>query len=233
MNEETPHSPVTLRRRRLRRLLGGCVALIVLVAAALSWLFTAESGLRTLLGAAESFSGGALRAEGIDGTLRGPFSVARLTLDLPDVKLELSGLSCDWQPSELFARKLAVTRLRVEQADVFLRESPPSSEPLTLPSTLRLPLDVELTALEIDRLKLVNHGADTAGESDPAPLLTLSEGRLSLTGDAARFHLRQLPQLDLFYYAPLALGLSAVLRFRVLEREIGRAACRERVPVRV
>jgi translocation and assembly module TamB len=194
MNEETPHSPVTLRRRRLRRLLVGCVVLIALAAALFAWLFTSESGLRTLLGTAEVFSGGVLRAEGIDGTLRGPFSVARLTVDLPEVKVELSGLTCDWQPSGLFARKFVVTRLRIEQADVFLQESqtPPSSEPLTLPESLRLPLDVELVALEIDRLKLVGHTSDAVFDGDPAPLLTLSEGRLSLTGDATRFHLRQL-----------------------------------------
>jgi translocation and assembly module TamB len=153
-------------------------------------------------------------------------------VDLPEVKVELSGLTCDWQPSQLFARKFAVTRLRVEHADVFLQESqtPPSSEPLTLPSTLRLPLDVELTALEIGRLKLVNHGADAAGESDLAPLLTLSEGRLSLTGDATRFHLRQLaatlPQgrveieAELGTAAPYALRASGQLEGEEFSAEL-------------
>jgi len=228
MNEKAPHSPVTTRRRRLRRLLGVCAALIVLATAVSTWVFTTESGLRTLLGAAEYFSGGVLRSEGIDGVLRGPFSVARLTLDLPVVKVELSGLTCDWQPSELFARKLAVTRLRIEQADVFLRESPPSSEPFALPESLRLPFDVELTALEIDRLKLVGHGADDV--IDPAPLLTLSEGRLSLAGDAARFHLRQLaatlPQghveieAELGTMAPYALRASGQLEGEEFSAEL-------------
>jgi len=188
MHKETPHSPVISHWRRLRRLLGGCVVLLALVAAVSAWFFTTESGLRTLMGVAGGVSGGTLRVEGIDGTLRGPFSVSRLTLDLPEAKLELSGLTCDWQPSALLARKLAVNRLRIERVDVFLRESPPSSEPLTLPESLRLPLDVELAALEIGRLKLVGH--DAALDADP--VFTLSEGRLSLTGEATRFHLRQL-----------------------------------------
>ena len=175
-------SPAVPRRKRR----WGCVVLIALVAGAFTWLFTTESGLRVLIGTAARFSGGVLHAESIEGSLQGPFSVARLTLDLPDAKLELSGLACEWQPSALFARKLAVTRLRVEQADIFLRESQTPSEPLTLPESLRLPLDVDLSVLEIDRLKLVGHDADAA------PLLVLSEGRLSLAGDAARLHLRQL-----------------------------------------
>ncbi|MCL2590169.1 MAG: translocation/assembly module TamB domain-containing protein [Betaproteobacteria bacterium] len=193
MDGEAPrHSPAP-RRKRLRRLLWGAAALLVFVMGAFAWLFATESGLRALIGTVERFSGGAVHAEGVEGTLRGSFSVARLTLDLPKVKLELSGLACDWQPSALFARKLAITRLRAEQADVFLQETQtPPPEPLALPKSLRLPLDIDLAALEIDRLKLLGHGADTAGESDAAPLFVLSEGRLSLAGDAARFQLRQL-----------------------------------------
>ncbi|MCL2644620.1 MAG: translocation/assembly module TamB domain-containing protein [Betaproteobacteria bacterium] len=175
------------RWRRLRHLLLGFAILTVLAVGAFSWLFTTESGLRALVGTAERFSGGMLHAEGIEGTLHGSFSVARLNLDLPEAKVELSGLAFDWQPSALFARKFAVTRLRVEQADIFLRETPPSSEPLALPESLRLPLDVDIAVLEIDRLKLFGHDAD-----DDAPMLVLSEGRLSLAGDATRFRLRQL-----------------------------------------
>ncbi|MCL2875978.1 MAG: translocation/assembly module TamB domain-containing protein [Betaproteobacteria bacterium] len=192
MSEGAPHPPVIPHRKRLRRLLWGCVILIVFAVSGFTWIFTTESGLRALIDTVARFSGGALHAEGIEGTLHGSFSVARLSLELPKAKLALSGLACDWQPSALLDRKFALIRLRIEQADVFLRESPPSSEPPTLPESLRLPLDIDLAALEIGRLKLVGHSADTAGESDAAPLFVLSEGRLSLAGDATQFHLRQL-----------------------------------------
>ena len=236
MNEKEPPPPVTSRWRRLRRLLGGCIGLIVLAAAVLAglsaWLFTTESGLRTLVSAAGYFSGGVLRTEGVDGTLRGPFSVTSLTLDLPNAKLELSGLSGDWQLSELFDRKFVVTRLRVEQVNVFLRESqtPPSSEPLALPESLRLPLAIDLATLEIDRLKLVNHSAEAAKENNSAPLLVLSEGRLSLAGDAERFHLRQLAAVlpqghlqvegELSTTAPYALRASGQLENKEFSAQI-------------
>jgi translocation and assembly module TamB len=172
--------------------LAGGVFLLVFVVAVTAWLFSTESGLRTLASVATHFTGGILRFEGIEGTLRGPFSVSRLTLDLTEAKVELAGLSCDWQPSGLFGRKLAVTRLRVEQADVFLRESQTGSEPLSLPESLRLPLDIDLAAMEIGQLRLFNPDTESSDESDTSPLLVLSEGRLSLTTDAERLHLRQL-----------------------------------------
>ena len=214
--EMAPPSAAPHQKRRW-----GVAILIALATSTFAWLVATESGLQALIGAAERFSGGTLRIEGIEGTLHGSFSAMRLVLDLPTAKIELSGLVCDWQPSALFVRKLAITRLRVAQADIFLRESPPSSEPLALPESLRLPLDIDFNVLEIERLKLVGHGADTSGENNIAPLLVLSEGRLSLVGDAARFHLRQLtatlPQgqveieAELGTSAPYALHASARL----------------------
>jgi translocation and assembly module TamB len=176
----------------LLRLLAGVGILFVLAGAMTAWLFSTESGLRALAGVAAHLSGGMVRAEGIKGTLRGPFSVSRLTVDLPEAKIELAGLACDWQPSALFARKLTVTRLQIEEADIFLRESQTPSEPLRLPENLRLPLDIDLAAMEVGRLKLVGHDPEPGNESNIAPLFVLTEGRLSLGADAMRFHLRQL-----------------------------------------
>jgi translocation and assembly module TamB len=212
----------------LRWLLAGGGVLLVFAIAMTAWFFTStESGLRTLLGVATRLSGGILRVEGVEGTLRGgSFSVSRLTLDLPDAKIELAGLSCDWQPSDLFSRKLAVTRLRIFDADVFLRESQTPSEPLSLPENLRLPLDIDLAALEIGRLKLFGHGS----EATDAPLFVLTQARLSLGADATRFHLRQLaatlPQGradvegELATLAPHTLRLNGQFEGTVADEEI-------------
>jgi translocation and assembly module TamB len=194
MNGDASHFPDTLRRKRLRWLLKAGGILFVLAALATTmtvWLFNAESGLRVVLGVATHLSGGMLRAEGVEGTLRGPFSVSRLTLDLPEAKIEFSGLACDWQPSDLFSRKLAITRLRIEEVDVFLQESETPSEPLSLPESLRLPLDVNLAAMEIGRFRLIGHDPEPAN-TNAAPLFVLTDARLSLIADATRFHLQKL-----------------------------------------
>ncbi|MDR2926009.1 MAG: translocation/assembly module TamB domain-containing protein [Azoarcus sp.] len=189
MNGKEPLSFAVTRRRRLRRLLGGGAAFLVLAAMALVWLFMTQTGLRAFAAVAARSSGGALRVEGIEGALHGPFSAKRLGLDLPAARLELSGLSFEWRPAALFSRKLALTRIRIEEAGVFLRKSEDApSEPLKFPKNLRLPLDVELTALEIGRVNVVPHDAPPAA----APLFVLLEGSLSLAADAERFHLRRL-----------------------------------------
>jgi translocation and assembly module TamB len=224
-----PPFPDTPRRRRLLLAGGGILFVFVFAAAMTAWLFSTESGLRTLTGVVAHLSGSMVRAEGVEGTLRGPFSVSRLTLDLPEAKIELAGLTCDWQPSALFARKLTVTRLRIEATDVFLRESQTPSEPLSLPENLRLPLAVDLAAVEIGRLKLVGHDPEPGNESNIAPLFVLSEARFSLGADARRFHLRQLaaslPQGsveaegELGTLAPYSLRVSGQLEGIVADEE--------------
>lgn len=189
MNGKAPHSLSATCRKRLRRLSAGCAVLLVLAAIALAWLFMTEAGLRALAGSASRFSGGALRVEGVKGALRGAFSAKRLSLDLPAARLEFSGLSCNWLPSALFSRKLVLTRIKIEEARVFLRKSETTrSKPFGFPENLRLPFDVDLAALEIGRVNFVAHGV----KADAVPVFVLLESRLSLAADARRFHLRRL-----------------------------------------
>ncbi|MDR1062501.1 MAG: translocation/assembly module TamB domain-containing protein [Azoarcus sp.] len=175
-------------RRWFRRLGFFLATAAALVCAALAWLFAAESGLRTLADAAVYFSDGALRVEGARGALRGPLAFSRLTLDLPEARIELTGIALDWRPTALFSR-VAIDRLRVERADVFLKDAPPSPEPLALPESLRLPFAFDL-ALEAGAVAIHGANADSAG--DAPPVFALDESRLSLSGEPSRFLLRQL-----------------------------------------
>ncbi|MDR0701640.1 MAG: translocation/assembly module TamB domain-containing protein [Azoarcus sp.] len=180
-----PHLP-HYGRRWLRRLALCLVVVIALVCATLVWLFAAESGLRTLAGAAARFSDGSLHVEGASGALRGPLALSRLTLDLPDARIELHGVALDWRS---FFPRIAVDRLRVARVDVFLKNAPPSPEPPALPESLRLPFAFDL-ALEIGTATI--RSADADNIRDAAPLFTLRESRLSLSGEASRLLLRRL-----------------------------------------
>ncbi|MDR1463567.1 MAG: hypothetical protein LBI68_10650, partial [Azoarcus sp.] len=175
-------------RRWLRRLAFFLVIAAALACTAFVWLFAAESGLQTLVGAAAYFSGGALQAEDVRGALRGPLAFSRLTLDLPEARIELTGIALDWQPAALFSR-IAIDRLRAERVDVFLKDVPPSPEPLALPESLRLPFDFDL-ALESGTVTIYSANANNA--SDAQPVFSLRESRLSLSGESSRFILRQL-----------------------------------------
>ncbi|MDR2093217.1 MAG: translocation/assembly module TamB domain-containing protein [Azoarcus sp.] len=173
-------------RRWLRRLALSLVIATVLAGTTLAWLFSAESGLRTLAEAAGRFSGGALRIEGTSGALRGPLAFSRLTLDLPEARIELGDVALDWQS---FFPCIAVDRLRVAQVDVFLKNAPPSPEPPALPESLRLPFAFDLV-LEVGAAAI--HSADADNAADAPPVFALRESRLSLSGEASRLLLRHL-----------------------------------------
>ncbi|GHT82726.1 DUF490 domain-containing protein [Betaproteobacteria bacterium] len=186
--------PQKKRHRLARRLFACCGIAAVLLCALAGWLFVSAAGLRALVAVGERVSGGVLRAEGVSGSLGGPLGFARLTVDLPEVRVELEGVALDWQPVALWGGKLAVTRLRVEGVGVFLQEtglvSAESSAPLAAPARLRLPLDFELATVEVGGVGV--YGADLAQRGNEALLLALSESRLSMSGDGARFKLREL-----------------------------------------
>ncbi|MDR3214367.1 MAG: translocation/assembly module TamB domain-containing protein [Azoarcus sp.] len=185
--------PLPLRVHRRRRLLVVFVAVfavvVVAVCAALGWLTVTEAGLRTLTRATHYFSGGALRIEGAQGALRGPLALSRLSLDLPQAKIEIAEIALDWRPLALWGRHVAVDRLRVKRVDVFLKDTPPSSsEPPVLPESLRLPLDFDL-ALEVGTVEI--HDAQRS-KNDDVPVLVLRNSALSLHGESSRFLLRRL-----------------------------------------
>jgi hypothetical protein len=147
-------TPTKKRRRLALRLLAGFGIVAALLCALAGWLLVSESGLRALVAVGEGFSGGVFRAEGVTGSLRGPVGVARLTVELPGVKVEASGVSLDWQVGALLRGRLAVNRLRVGRVGVFLKDSasPPAgaTAPLAPPENLRLPLDFDLATVEVD-----------------------------------------------------------------------------------
>jgi translocation and assembly module TamB len=177
------------KRHRLARRFGIVVVLLCTLA---GWLLFSASGLRALVAVGEGASGGVLRAEGVSGSLRGPLGLARLTVDLPKVKVELTGVALDWQFGALFRRKLAVTRLHADKAGVFLKDSPPAEPPVprTPPQNLRLPFDFDLAKVEVGGVEI--YGADFDKKGNAALMLALRASSLALSGDASRFNLRQL-----------------------------------------
>ncbi|MDR0635422.1 MAG: hypothetical protein LBF91_10655, partial [Azoarcus sp.] len=180
-------APPSPARRRWR--LPAALALAsITVCAALAWLLATGSGLRTLAAVAPYLSGGAVRAEGVSGALRGPFAFSRLTLDLPAAKIEMDDIALDWRPSALLSH-LAIDRLRVARIAVFLKDTPPSPTPPALPESLRPPFAFALAA-EIGALEI--HGADADEADGAAPVFVLREGHLTLDGTSARLSLNQL-----------------------------------------
>ncbi len=128
----------------------GLLALLPILAAATVWLAGSETALRFLARQAASLSGGKLVAAGIHGTLYGPLRIERLHLENEEKRFELTDLRLDWSPRELWRHHLNIGQFDLRELRV--SELKPSTEPPTLPDSLRLPLSLSLPSARIGRV---------------------------------------------------------------------------------
>lgn len=180
----TPAAPATPARRR-RPLVRLAAALLALAAAVLlglaggaAWLWRQPAALPWLLARVPG-----LAVQGVQGTL----AEGRLRIDALDWQLPgqagrlrlgavaVDGLALRWHPRP--GSWLALQAQRVQAARLDFDSGPPSTTPLAPPATLRLPLDLAVDALAIDRLRI-----------DALPLLQGLRARLTLGADQGARH---------------------------------------------
>ncbi|WP_354682096.1 translocation/assembly module TamB domain-containing protein [Cupriavidus necator] len=213
-----PAQPAPRKRRRLWRGLAWLagvllVLLLALVATGVAALRT-ETGTRHLWTLATRLSAGMLSGQIDGGTvahglrLRDVVFVSgqtRVAVDRVDGRWALS-----WQP-----RRLHVEWLRIGKAEVRLGPSEPSTEPMQKPTSLELPLAIDVDTLTLDRLSLLQGTAPTA---EPMVFGNLS-GALHSDGQGHRVSLDKLEtpygklaaNAQLGARAPFALSAEALL----------------------
>lgn len=188
-----PPEPGAPRRGRRRRRAFGWAALaialgLLCVAAALYGALATESGTRLVWRTAVALTGGRLSGAFEGGTLargvtltdvrwRGQASAA----SAPPTDIRIDRLSGRWSLTRSPWR-LTVDTLRAGTIDARLAPSA-SKAPMQLPADLRLPLEIELRAIAVDKL-LVRNGAATT-EIDGLRVHGRSDGRhhaLSIDG---------------------------------------------------
>ncbi|MBB5018245.1 translocation and assembly module TamB [Chitinivorax tropicus] len=199
---EQPMAPVSQPawwRRILRRLMKTLtwLALSVLILLTILYGLTATPvGLSRLASAVQSLSGGAVQLTGLQGSLWQRLQIAEGDIRLGQQRIQFSQLVLDWRPSLLVGRSLVVDQL---SAQTLILDLPPSNEPTTLPTTLRLPLAIRARQVQLGQLKLVQEnlllsGLSASLQSDGAQhqlqLQALTSpwgrgsGQLTLQGDA-------------------------------------------------
>ena len=179
--------PSPRRGRLVLALAGGLAAL----AAAGGWLAASDSGLDAACRLATWASGGRLVLEGASGRLIGPLQLQSATWSGDD-RLHFEDVAGDWHPLELMAGRLVVNRLRVGRLQI---EPGPTTAPPTLPLTLRLPVDLQVEALQVAVLARGNERiasdltAEISGDRDRLRLQGLSAQvagiRLAGSGEVA------------------------------------------------
>ncbi len=164
-NDVPPPDAPPPRRRRLRRVLAwtaaGLLALLVALAAAGVLALRSEAGTRHLWVLATRLSAGMLSGKYEGGTLLQGLRLrdvvfasgaTRVTVDRID-----SSWNMAWSP-----RRWHVSWLRVGKVDVQLGPSAPSTTPAKMPTSLELPLAIDIDVLTLERLALRTSPAATA-----------------------------------------------------------------------
>lgn len=150
------HVPAPRRGLQLRWwLIAACLVLLALVTTATLawWALTREAGTRWLLGMLPQVS-----AVGTRGALLGDFSAERIDITLPrDGLVRLHGAGWTGLRVETAAGpsllRVAVERLQVARVEVTPGSpAPAASAPAAAPRDLRLPVEIEIAALQVQQL---------------------------------------------------------------------------------
>jgi translocation and assembly module TamB len=184
----TPTAPA--RRRWLRVLALGALALVVLLGTAASWLLGTGAGLRFALARATSASGGALQVGQAQGRLIGPLTLRELHYrDAGGLDVRVAQARVDLAVWPLLRKRLHVRALEADGIGVALAPPTPSS---TSPSSFSLqpPLDIVIDRAHVGRVRITR--PDANGRMQPV----FASDRLDLAGAWTHDGLR-LRQLDL------------------------------------
>ena len=163
--------------RRAAWTLAGLVALLAVLVVGVAGMAATATGFRWLAAAATALAGERLRIDGVEGHLGAPLSIRRLRLATATQRVEIDGLRLEWQPRALWQRRLDIDLLAARAVRVTLLDK--DAAPPQLPSSLRLPLDLRIRAIDLVRLEIVD-----AGEP-----LVLRELRAGVDGVGDRYRL--------------------------------------------
>ncbi len=121
------------------------------------WLGTTTSGLQWLLTTVSQTSGNTLAFADIHGNLRS-LRIGLLTYQDEKSMVKVKNLAVDWQPRSLLNTTLQIDTLTTDLVEL---HSAPSEEPLNLPDTLQLPINVVIDRLGIRTLHTYILGSET------------------------------------------------------------------------
>ncbi len=141
------------RAMRTLCLLAG--ALLLVLACALLLLRT-ETGLQLVARQVAASTG--MQLDGVSGSLFGPLHIKQLRLKNREMALQVQDLEFDYVPSQLLKGHLQILRLQATQVNYETLAA--STTPLTLPTSLELPINVLLPALRVQKI-LLKDGKNT------------------------------------------------------------------------
>ncbi|MBU0751104.1 MAG: translocation/assembly module TamB domain-containing protein [Gammaproteobacteria bacterium] len=155
---------------------------LLLVAGAAAIALGTEAVLRWAAQQAAQASDGRLTLQGVSGSLFGPLQVEAATFQTGEQNIEVRSLHLDWTPVSLLRGHIHISRLQAQEVKIV--ELQPSTEPLALPQSLRLPVTLAAPAIRLDRVAIKTAGSEQ--------ILSDIDLGLELTAQAYQLQLRSL-----------------------------------------
>jgi translocation and assembly module TamB len=129
------------------------LVLLIALLALIAWITSTSSGARASFRWLNLMTAGQIQASDIHGSFAHQLQIGNLNLRSQEGQITISDLQLNWQPQALRHRSLHVDALRIGEL-VIQTSKPAEREPLRLPASLQLPLQVSLEHVHIDRLSI-------------------------------------------------------------------------------
>ena len=158
-------------------------ALLLVAAAAVTWLVTTEAGLRRAVTLVESVGSVSIRVTGARGRLIGPLAIGQVEIEHPRASIRIAGLEADYEPLEILAGRISAEGARIRDAAVTLRAaSGPPKAPSFMPGWLTVAID----DAAVDGLLLVSPSGVATRFRDIRGSARIARTTLRFDGAAAR-----------------------------------------------
>ncbi|MEP6882186.1 MAG: pathogenicity protein, partial [Dokdonella sp.] len=147
------------RRRALRRIGWILLALLIVVGAALLWIFNTQSGARFVLARVQSALDNKLSVGTIGGTLAGPLQLddVRYVDAAGGVDARIKHASIDLDVLDLLGRRVSINTLAANDVDIALTTVAPKPETAS-PFSLTAPIDILVNQLALERATITQDG---------------------------------------------------------------------------
>ncbi len=158
--DQKPHKTEPKPRRRVLRRIGWTLlALLIVVGAALLWIFNTQSGARFVLARAQSALDNKLSVGTIGGTLAGPLQLddVRYVDAAGGVDARIKHASIDLDVLDLLGRRVSIDTLAANDVDIALTTVAPKPEPAS-PFSLTAPIDILVNQLALERATITQDG---------------------------------------------------------------------------
>lgn len=184
VTEEPMPKPPKRKRRWLRYVFSIFLLFIIFAISFSFWLVQTNSGLHFALFRMPAWFGVTIEAKDLEGTIWDGFTGNSWKINTEGADVTLTTFKLEWQAKRLWGRQLWIDQIDLGHLHLTLKDTPAKkSEPLTLPKSVALPIDVYLGELSL--------GGFTMGKSKDALFLGNSI-RYTYQNDAHQLNINHL-----------------------------------------